>query len=152
MNELRTLSIRTACAQCTDSCCSQPYDWVYLTRSEVERITEHTGLSSADFVEERTNDQTGFSFRTLNLPCRFLDAAGRCTIYAVRPLVCRLYPLYPDPMTGRAMLLAGQCGDLLTLLDEPQEGSWRLADYEPDITAWISELWKDATKEGRCPE
>src|ERR1700749_4384721 len=100
MQPLRELKLKTSCASCVHKCCSQPYDWVYLTNREITRISNATGILERNFVLERKNTNTGYVFRTLSLPCRFLDqATGGCLVYEIRPLVCRLFPFYPEPLT-----------------------------------------------------
>ncbi len=42
-------------------------------------------------------------------PCIFLDDAGRCSIHAIRPEGCRLYPAVWDGERGAAVLDADYC-------------------------------------------
>lgn len=84
-------------------------------------------------------------FNSLNLPCIFLDeVSGNCSIYESRPLVCRLFPFYPEPLTGDATLLPAQCGKYLVFVSDEDEG-WSLADYEEETVQWLRQLWKEAT-------
>jgi Fe-S-cluster containining protein len=145
MKELRVLQIKTDCASCVNKCCSQPYDWVYLTANETDRLQEASGVSPAEFMSERQNTTTGHLIRTLDLPCRFFDqATGQCSVYEARPLACRMFPFYLDPLTGTATLYAAECGDYLLFPDNDSGGSWRLADLEEEAHEWIVEFWKDA--------
>src|SRR5690348_12688270 len=114
MKDLPTLRIKTNCASCVNKCCSQPYDWVCLTSRETARLEVASGVAAHEFVSERTNQTTGHVVKTLDLPCRFLDAAtGQCTVYESRPLVCRLFPFHLDPLTASATLYPIECGDNL---------------------------------------
>lgn len=82
----------------------------------------------------------------LNLPCRFLDEqSGKCKIYDSRPLVCRLFPFYPEPLTGHATLLPSQCGDNLVFLPADSPDGWSLADHDEDTCQWLIDLWAEAT-------
>lgn len=145
MQSLRKLRLKTNCASCVHKCCSQPYDWVYLTAKEVARICEATGLSENDFVLKRQNKNTGHVFRTLNLPCRFLNTAtGECSIYEIRPLVCRLFPFYPEPLTGHATLIPVQCGANLEIMADSSNKGFSLSDFESDIHLWLADLWHEA--------
>src|SRR5205085_8339504 len=109
MKSLRVLRLKTNCSACVHKCCSEPYDWVYLTSQEIYQLTVASGLPENEFVVKRRNANTGHQFRTLDLPCRFLDSqTGRCNVYDSRPLVCRLFPFYPEPLTGYATLLPAQ--------------------------------------------
>ncbi len=145
MQTLRELRLRTSCDSCVHKCCSQPYDWVFLSLREIEALEVASGLSGENFVAKRRNANNGHVFHTLNLPCRFLDSqTGKCTVYEARPLVCRLFPFYPEPLTGHATLLPIQCGENLQFLAPDFPKGWRLLDYESDIQRWVSELWNEA--------
>ncbi len=146
MRSITELQVSTTCDGCPDSCCSQPYDWVYLTAEELDALSRASGLPANAFSSERVNAATAFQFKVLDLPCRFFDqSTGRCGVYASRPLVCRLFPLYVDPMTGDGMLLAAQCGDRLDVLEEPAPNiSWSLEQYAQPIRDWVRTLWREA--------
>jgi Fe-S-cluster containining protein len=145
MENLRELRLKTNCNSCIHKCCSQPYDWVYLTASEMLCIKAASGLKEEAFVMKRKNTNTDHVFNTLSMPCRFLDSAtGQCTIYDSRPLVCRLFPFYPEPLTGHATLLPVQCGVNLEFLAFDSDEGWRLADFEENVRQWLADLWKEA--------
>ena len=145
MQSLNEMRLSTSCESCVEKCCSQPHDWVYLTEKEVKEIESKSGLNRADFVVQQKNHATGFVFNTLNLPCQFLDTAtGKCSIYSARPLVCRIFPFYTEPLTGTAALLPVQCGDNLHFLEPASLQGWRLMDFEQDIREWLIELWSEA--------
>jgi Fe-S-cluster containining protein len=66
-------------------------------------------------------------------------------VYESRPLVCRLFPFYLEPLTGDATLLPVQCGDRLHVLQNRGEsGGWSLSDLEATAEEWCSELWREA--------
>ncbi len=87
-------------------CCTDEGAPLELVLSDIERISMELGISAEDFFRAYggvlwTNipgtsalvPSTGLPF-----PCAFLKE-GRCRIYGVRPLHCRLFPerLYIDP-------------------------------------------------------
>lgn len=152
MHPLRQLRLKTSCESCVHKCCSQPHDWVFLTTREIVRLKIASGLSEEDFVVQRENSNNGHMFQTLNLPCRFLDSkTGQCGVYESRPLVCRTFPFYPEPLTGDATLLPIQCGDNLHLLPVHSVDGWGLADFEGDIRLWLCELWQESKNQSRDP-
>lgn len=65
MPSLREIRLKTDCKSCINKCCSQPYDWVYLTAEEIESLKTASGLSENEFVIKRQNPSTGHNFRTL---------------------------------------------------------------------------------------
>ena len=147
---IRDLKISTDCASCMDKCCSQPYDWVYLSETEVSTLVQKTGRPESDFTVQQSNPATGAAFKVLNLPCTFFDErSGKCTVHEVRPLICELFPFYPDPMTGQAMFYPAQCGPLLQIHPLDSEVGWNLARYETDIQNWIRAIWAEALSRKR---
>ena len=149
MQRLDELRVLTDCGSCTNKCCSQPYDWVFLTQREITLISSTTGLEERDFVVQRMNGNANLTFRTLNLPCRFLDAhTGLCGIYEVRPLVCRLFPFYQEPLTGHATLLPVQCGANLHFVSTENPKGWCLQDFEATIQQWLADIWREAPLRG----
>jgi Fe-S-cluster containining protein len=144
MQALKELRIKTDCAKCVHKCCSQPYDWVYLTANEISRIEAVSGVSKNRFVVQRRNAHTGHVFNVLSLPCVFLDSkSGQCKIYESRPLVCRLFPFYPEPLTGQATFIPAQCGSNLYFVSPNDEG-WSLNEFEQETLQWLKNLWSEA--------
>ena len=149
MKSLKEIKLRTNCHHCVHKCCSQPYDWVYLTESEIDRLKFESKVPQERFVITRLNPNTGHSFRTLGLPCPFLDPpTGRCKVYAARPLICRMFPFYPEPLTGHATLLPIQCGTNLEFVGPGTEGGWSLSDFEVEIRDWLRQIWEEARHRG----
>lgn len=144
MSDLREVRIRTNCASCVNKCCSQPYNWVYLTREEIAALTEASGRPPSEFVAIRQNPASGLTLQTLNLPCQFLGTDGSCTVYDRRPLICRLFPFYPDPLVGAATLLPIECGDRLEFLDPESREGWSVEDHEVTLREWIAAIWREA--------
>lgn len=148
MRSITEVQVSTSCDGCSDACCSQPYDWVYLTNQEIADLSDASGLAASDFVTVKVNPATSFRFQVLELPCPFYEkSTGRCAVYAHRPLVCRLYPLYVDPLSGDGMLLAAQCDSRLTVSETLTGTSWSLDKYAVPIRAWVRTLWSEARNE-----
>ena len=144
MKELTVLRLKTNCEACVNKCCSQPYDWVYLTSRESSLLRDISGISEEEFIAERPDANTGYVVRTLNRPCRFLDTeTGQCTVYESRPLACRLFPFYVDPFTGKATLYSTECNENMIFPPASSEEGWRLIDLEQDVRKWIIEFWNE---------
>ncbi len=89
------------CAKCPGYCCS--YARIAVTDFDIERLARHFGIGNAAAKKKFT-----YHYRTKDLDeqllrhrkdhvfestCRFFDQqARRCTVYAARPSVCRIYP------------------------------------------------------------
>ena len=85
-----------ACTACGNCCRSRgEYSHVYLREEEVAAIADHLGVDRVEFVRTQVVVEDGWI--TL-LPgrdrCQFLDDAGRCTVYPVRPVQCRTWPFW----------------------------------------------------------
>ena len=103
------------CTGC-GKCCKVDGD-VWLAPEEKETIMTHLGYSQCDdnesYVEdfqkkyiraEVTNGNQSESWVCLKRKegaCIFLDEAGQCSIYAVRPVQCSTYPFWPSIVQNR---------------------------------------------------
>lgn len=140
------LRVRTQCRTCAKKCCSQPYDWVHLTSREAGVLSTASGLPVSEFTELHRNEATGGVFQLLNLPCRFYsETDGTCSVYEARPLVCRLFPFYPEPLTGRIELIVAQCGSNLEFLSPVAREGWTATEYVAIIADWVRTIWREST-------
>ena len=104
-----------SCQGCGE-CCRGEDNSVLVFPQEIRRIQKATSLSwpeVAEPPEEGEWDREGY-FHTLEWrlakvgeACRFYRG-GVCTIYPVRPILCRTYPFYLE----RGKLMASQCRGL----------------------------------------
>jgi Fe-S-cluster containining protein len=87
--------IRHECVACGASCHLR----VNLEKSDVERILKHaTETKMKDTVIEKRGNRYWLS-RRRDGACVFLTYSGdlpRCSIYSIRPIACRLFPLIPS--------------------------------------------------------
>jgi hypothetical protein len=85
--------------QCQPGCiaCCEKQGFVYLTEEDIERAAEFLGLSREKF-EGRYIYRTR-NTRRLRTPrnsrCVFVGDGG-CSIHAVKPTQCRLFPFWPE--------------------------------------------------------
>ncbi len=63
-----------------------------LTTEDLERIESH-GYKREEFCLDPKKANGFWQLRNIDGKCFFLDEKGRCKIYQIRPLGCRLYPL-----------------------------------------------------------
>jgi hypothetical protein len=99
---------RIACAgKCQDSCGPVP-----MSRAE-ER---HFRLAGADVPDVLAMLRSG------NLACPHLDPFGRCSVYAIRPMICRLWGMVekmrcPHGCTPERWLSDGEAREFLLRVD-----------------------------------
>jgi Fe-S-cluster containining protein len=77
---LENLGFSQTCPDCDGSCCKMPW------------VTKEERLSELDFQASLVEIK-GTHFIERSDRCVFLNETGKCSIYQVRPLDCRLFPL-----------------------------------------------------------
>jgi Fe-S-cluster containining protein len=89
-------ALRFECQPGCTNCCRQK-GFVYITQADLERMAKFLQLTAAEFERQ-------FVYRTrhlmrLRMPrhtqCHFLREDG-CSIHAVKPLQCRIFPFWPE--------------------------------------------------------
>ena len=86
------------CSKCPGFCCSYPL--IPLNSRDIKRLAKHFGLSftAARIKFTKVDGDEPFAMRRkadehFGRICRFFDTDKRsCTIYDVRPEICRSYP------------------------------------------------------------
>ena len=92
---------RYNCLECPGYCCS--HDRIAVSGFDIQRLARHFGLTEAEAKERFTyryrspdGDEQVLRHQKDHIyasVCRFFDRdARRCTVYEVRPNVCRRYP------------------------------------------------------------
>jgi len=93
--------MRFECQPGCTNCCRQD-GFVYLSEGDVERIARYLGLTPGEF--ERRYVYRTRHLRRLRTPrgvrCRFLREDG-CSIHAVKPTQCRVFPFWPEMVDDR---------------------------------------------------
>lgn len=94
--------VRAGCRDCQgcSSCCSGMGNSVILDPMDLYRLTTGLGLSFEALMADRIelNVVDGIILPNLKMSgasqnCAFLNGQGRCSIHALRPGICRLFPL-----------------------------------------------------------
>jgi Fe-S-cluster containining protein len=94
-------ALRFECQPGCTECCRQK-GFVYLTESDVLRIAAFLGMTAEAFERK-------FVFRTRNrarlrvprdASCHFLLEGG-CSIHAVKPTQCRIFPFWPELLDSK---------------------------------------------------
>lgn len=89
-------ALRFECQPGCTTCCEQP-GFVYLTEDDLGNIARYLGMTPHEF-EKRYVYRTK-NLRRLRVPrhqqCEFLRDGG-CSIHAVKPAQCRLFPFWPE--------------------------------------------------------
>ena len=96
--------LRFSCTRCGRCCTGGAGYHVFLARTEAEAICTHLGLTWKWFRRHylRRLEDSSLVAADNSGACIFLDADGRCGIYAVRPGQCRTYPFWPELVNDAA--------------------------------------------------
>jgi hypothetical protein len=66
-----------------------------LTEDEVDRISDHLGLTAKAFLKKHCKEEDGWiTLQTAEPACEFLGEDNRCKIYPVRPKQCATWPFW----------------------------------------------------------
>jgi len=89
-------ALRFECRPGCTNCCEQQ-GFVYLTEADLERIAGYLGMTARQF--ERQHVYRTRHLLRLRVPrhsqCHFLREGG-CSIHAVKPAQCRVFPFWPE--------------------------------------------------------
>jgi uncharacterized protein len=77
------------CLSCANCCKSTG---PLFTDADITRISRHLGMKEGAFTEQYLRIDEDEDFVLQSVPCSFLGADNRCSIYDVRPKACREYP------------------------------------------------------------
>jgi len=77
------------CGQCANCCKTMTPTY---TKADVTRISKHVGMTEKEYWKKYLVIDENKDIVHQTTPCHFLDKNNRCTIYAIRPADCRLYP------------------------------------------------------------
>ena len=80
------------CVRCGDCCRTQSP--INLLHDELSKIAHHENVGRSGLVRSlhMKREKEG-SFSMPGLPCPFLKGENTCTIYDIRPFICRAYPV-----------------------------------------------------------
>lgn len=92
------------CAGC-GGCCTGAPGFVWVTPTDITRISKLLGMSEPDFESQFTRTVAGVRTSLkehLNGDCYFFDPITRhCQIYDVRPAQCRTWPFWSSVLESR---------------------------------------------------
>lgn len=98
--------VQTDCLACANCCKTMTPTF---NRADVIRIARYLGMKPKEFMEKwlYKEEETG-DWVNKSVPCQFLQADNKCSIYEVRPKDCREFPhhnkkpfdLYNDTYTN----------------------------------------------------
>lgn len=98
-------NLRFECTQCGRCCTGRPGDVIAVTQSEQAAIVLYLAIT-ATWFKRRYLRRVSTNRKSVRLNadgrCSFLDKAGRCRIYPVRPTQCRTYPFWPELIVSKA--------------------------------------------------
>ena len=152
--------VRAGCGDCMgcSACCHGMGESIILDPYDLWRLTTHLQVTASELLQDKLELHVvdGMILPNLRMnpkteACGFLNEAGRCSIHAYRPGICRLFPLgryYGEPKEGqrkgsfRYFLQVHECP--LPNKTKVKVGKWvdtpQLEQYEVYIRKWHSFL------------
>ena len=86
----RTIIAFSDCSTC-GLCCKD--EELTIKELDVNKISRNLQLDKKSFLDQYTHYNPATKETIMNMPCPFLNE-NRCTIYPVRPEICRNYPIF----------------------------------------------------------
>ena len=90
----------SACAVCGGKCCTGESGYIYVNKSEMERLADFLKIDVEE-LKERYLYKSGYKYsikereREGSFECVFYDAAQNgCIVYGARPIQCRTFPFW----------------------------------------------------------
>ena len=80
---------RTDCLSCANCCKTTGPRF---TSNDIDRLAKNFRLKPAQFIDKYLHIDEDNDFVLNELPCTFLGADNRCSVYDIRPDACREYP------------------------------------------------------------
>ncbi len=97
-------SISGECKRCSE-CCYQ-HELTY-ELGDIKRISEHLNMTAGEFRKKYLKWNGKKWIASESWPCAFYnDEEKGCTIYSVRPYVCKLFPAYSPAIIHNIPLIA----------------------------------------------
>lgn len=105
---------------CGGQCCTPSWGpgsthFVFLTKSDQEKIEDHTGIPLEGFANQGVFEWTRFTTQQTtqwylkgdDQGCMFFKD-GKCGIYEARPTQCRTFPFWPEYMNPESWKKIGE--------------------------------------------
>ena len=141
---------RVACSSCEGcgECCRGMGDTIVTDPYDIYQLHAGLGLTFADLLNSGRiglHNENGLTLPHLAMrdesgACSFLGDDGRCTIHALRPGICRLFPLgrYYENRDFRYILQTHECAkkNLTKVKVKKWLGIENLGAYENYIRGW----------------
>ena len=90
----------SACATCGGRCCTGESGYIYVNKTEMERLADFLKISIEE-LKERYLYKSGYKYsikereKDGEFECIFYDAAqDGCMVYGARPIQCRTFPFW----------------------------------------------------------
>lgn len=81
------------CKRCGKCCRGPLLEGVAVVPSDVRRISAHLGITRPEFMTKYIATKRSEYDGVMAYPCPFVLNGTGCSIYSVRPMTCRIFPL-----------------------------------------------------------
>jgi Fe-S-cluster containining protein len=130
------------CDACESKGCCTFQGWkVFFLQEEKDLVANLYGEAQAAKISQFQPRKNGTPAFVVTLPCPFFDPSkGTCGIYNARPLICRIFPVELEPITGATYLDQAVC---------PKRADAKFSPGLVQIAAkeWCDKFWQASPKE-----
>lgn len=127
--------VNVDCNSCPEKCCKYAGWKVFFLSEEVRNLKDLYGQEAVDKLEIYQARSGQGDIYAVTLPCPFFDeVSGHCGVYEARPLICRLFPMEMEVITGSVYLDQKVC-------PERNNASIQLGLVQIAVKEWTDKFW-----------
>jgi Fe-S-cluster containining protein len=133
--------VNVDCSTCAEKCCKYAGWKVFFLSEEVEKLRELYGAEAVGRLEAYQARSGCGVIHAVTLPCPFFkEETGQCGIYEARPLICRIFPMEVEVITGTVYLDQRVC-------PERNNASVQLGLVQIAVKDWCDRFWATSATE-----
>ena len=127
--------VNVDCNSCPEKCCKYAGWKVFVLEEEVEKLRRLYGEEAVQKLEVYQGRRGTDDIRAITLPCPFFEEeSGRCGVYEARPLICRVFPVEVEVITGSTYLDRKVC-------PERNNASIQMGLVQIAVKEWCDKFW-----------
>lgn len=132
--------VEVDCSSCPEKCCTYRGWKIFFIEEERAKVAELYGEDTAAKIDIFKSRKGGSSIYAVTLPCPFFDSeSGNCGIYEARPLICKIFPMELEPITGSVYMDQRVC-------PKRTEAKVQVVLVQIAVDEWCEKFWNASPK------
>jgi Fe-S-cluster containining protein len=133
--------VEVDCNSCQDKCCTYKGWKIFFTEDERRRVERLYGLNKAALIDQFQSRRGTDPVYAITLPCPFFsEKDGKCGVYDARPLICRIFPVEIEVITGSIYMDRKVCPER-----DNAKVNFNLVQIE--VQSWYEKFWGTESRE-----